>query len=96
VRNGEPVPSIGEPDSSAMTLPETTQFLALIEADQVAHLALEDHAEFQALPHPLAHRPISKEAQAARAAYGVAPDATTFDATEAVANFRPLLRHRVF
>jgi hypothetical protein len=32
VPNGEPVPAIGEPDSSAMTLPETAQILALIEA----------------------------------------------------------------
>ena len=96
VPNGEPVPAIAEPDSSAMALPETAQILALIEADEGAHLALEDDADFQALPHPLAQRPISTEVQAALAAYGVTPGATTFDAAEAVAKFHPLLRHRVF
>jgi hypothetical protein len=96
VPNGEPVPAIGEPDSSAMALAETAQVLALIEADEGAHLALEDDADFQALPHPLAQRPISPQAQTALAAYGVTPNATTFDAAEAVARFHPLLRHRVF
>jgi hypothetical protein len=96
VPTGEPVPAIGEPDSSAMALPETAQILALIEADEGAHLALEDDAEFQALPHPLAQRPISQAAQEALAAYGVTPSATTFDAAEAAARFHPLLRHRVF
>ncbi len=96
VPNGEPIPAIGEPDSSAMTLPETAQILALIEGDEGAHLALEGDLDFQALPHPLAQHPISPEVQAALASYGVAPDATTFDAAEAVARFHPLLRHRVF
>jgi hypothetical protein len=96
VPNGEPVPAIGEPDLSAMAVTETAQILALIEADEGAHLALEDDADFQALPHPLAQRPISPQAQTALAAYGVAPGATTFDAAEAVARFHPLLRHRVF
>jgi hypothetical protein len=96
VPQGEPVPAIGESDASEMTLPESAQILALIEADEGAHLALEDDAEFKALPHPLAQRPISTAAQEALAAYGVAPGATTFDATEAVARFHPLLRHRVF
>jgi hypothetical protein len=79
-----------------MALPATAQILALIEADEGAHLALEDDADFQALPHPLAQRAISTEAQAALAAYGVEPGATTFDAAEALAKFHPLLRHRVF
>ena len=96
VPSGEPVPAIDEPDSTAMALPETAQILVLIEADEGAHLVLEDDAEFQALPHPLAQRSISSQAQAALAAYGVAADATTFDAAEAVAKFHPLLRHRVF
>jgi hypothetical protein len=61
-----------------------------------AHLALEDDAEFEALPHPLAQRAIPQAAQQALAAYGVAPGATTFDATELVARVHPLLRHRVF
>ncbi len=96
VPNGEPVPAIAEPDSSAMALPETAQILALIEADEGAHLALEDDVDFQALPHPLAQRPISPAVQEALAAYGVAPGATTFDAAELVARVHPLLRHRVF
>lgn len=96
VPNGEPVPAIGEPDSSEMALLEAAQILALIEADEGAHLALQDDTEFQVLPHPLAQRPISTAAQEALAPYGVAPGATTFDAAEAVAQFHPLLRHRVF
>jgi hypothetical protein len=96
VPQGEPIPAIGESDSSAMALPETARVLALIEADEGAHLALEDDAEFEALPHPLAQRAIPQAAQQALAAYGVAPGATTFDATELVARVHPLLRHRVF
>jgi len=96
VPNGEPVPAICESDASEMAVPESAQILALIEADEGAHLALEDDADFQALPHPLAQRPISPEAQAALASYGVRPGATTFDATELVARVHPLLRHRVF
>jgi hypothetical protein len=96
VPNGEPVPAIGEPDSSAMALAETAQILALIEADEGAQLALEDDADFQALPHPLAQRAIPQAAQEALAAYGVTAGANTFDAAEAVAKFHPLLRHRVF
>ena len=61
----EPVPAIAERDAAEMALPDTAQILALIEADEGAHLALEDDAEFQALPHPLAQRPISQAAQEA-------------------------------
>jgi len=96
VPGGEPVPAIGEPDSAVMALPATAQILALIEADEGAHLALEGDPDFQALPHPLAQRPISPEAQTALASYGVGLGATTFEVAEAVANFHPLLRHRVF
>lgn len=73
-----------------------TPILVLVEADEGAHLALEDDAAFEALPHPLAQKPISGAAQSALAAHGVAPGATTFDAAEAVARAHPLLRHRVF
>jgi hypothetical protein len=82
--------------SIAPTETDATQILVLIEADEGAHLALEDDAAFEALPHPLAQKPISEEAQTALAAYGVAPGASTFDAAEAVARVHPLLRHRVF
>jgi hypothetical protein len=73
-----------------------TRILVLIEADEGVHLALEDDAAFEALPHPLAQKPISDVAQSALAPHGVAPGATTFDAAEAVARIHPLLRHRVF
>jgi hypothetical protein len=72
------------------------RILALIEADEGVHLTLEDDAAFEALPHPLAQKPISDAAQSALAAHGVTPGATTFDAAEAVARLHPLLRHRVF
>jgi hypothetical protein len=73
-----------------------TPILVLVEADEGAHLSLEDDAAFEALPHPLAQKPISDAVQSALAAHGVAPGATTFDAAEAVARAHPLLRHRVF
>ena len=72
------------------------QILVLIDADEGVHLALEDDAAFEALPHPLAQKPISDAAHAALAPHGVAPGATTFDAAEALARLHPLLRHRVF
>jgi hypothetical protein len=75
---------------------DATLILVLVEADEGAHLALEDEPAFEALPHPLAQKVISPAAQAALAAHGVAPGATTFDAAEAVARIHPLLRHHVF
>ena len=75
---------------------DTTRVLVLIEADEGVHLALEDDAAFQPLPHPLAQKPIPDAAQSALAPHGVASGATTFDAAEAVARVHPLLRHRVF
>jgi len=74
----------------------SSPILALIEADEGTHLALEDDAAFEALPHPLAQKPISDAAQTVLAAHGIAPGATTFDVAEAVARAHPLLRHRVF
>src|SRR4029077_601785 len=75
---------------------ESTPVVALIEADEGAHLALEDDDAFEALPHPMSQLPISESAQAALARHGVAPGATTFDASEAIARLHPLLRHRIF
>lgn len=75
---------------------ETTPILALIEADEGAHLALQDDCEFEALPHPLSQKPVSDAAVEALAAHGVAPGATMFEAAETVARVHPLLRHRVF
>lgn len=77
-------------------LDDATPIAVLVEADEGAHLALEDDAAFEALPHPLAQQPISAAAQAALAPHGVAPGATTFDAAEALARLHPLLKHRVF
>ncbi len=72
------------------------KILLLVEADEGVHLSLEDDPAFEALPHPLAQKPISDAAQSALARHGVAPGATTFDAAEALARVHPLLRHRVF
>jgi hypothetical protein len=79
----------GAPDDS-------TQVLALVEADEGVHLALEDDKSWEALPHPLAQKPVSPAVQAALAHLAVAPGATTFDAAESAARVHPLLRHRVF
>lgn len=81
---------------SDVTGDDATMILVLVEADEGAHLALEDDAAFEALPHPLTQAPISDAAQTALAAHGVAPGASTFDAAEALARIHPLLRHRVF
>jgi hypothetical protein len=86
----------GEESAFGLSQPDDAmRILVLIEADEGAHLALEDDAAFEALPHPLAQKPISDAAQAALAPHGVAPGATTFDAAEAAARIHPLLRHRV-
>jgi hypothetical protein len=82
--------------TAALAPEESTPILVLVEADEGAHLALEDEPRFEALPHPLTQKPISQAAQSALGAHGVAPGATTFDAAEAVARIHPLLRHRVF
>ena len=83
-------------NSHWVALETSSSILVLIEADEGAHLALEDDGEFEALPHPLAQKPISEAAQTVLAAHGVAAGATTFDAAEVIARVHPLLRHRVF
>jgi hypothetical protein len=70
--------------------------IALVEADEGAHLTLEDDAAFEALPHPLAQKPITQTARAALASHDVPYGATTFDVAEAMGRAHPLLRHRVF
>lgn len=72
------------------------RLLVLVEADEGAHLALEDDPAFEPLPHPLAMKAVSDAARTALAAHGVAPGASTFDVAEAAARVHPLLRHRVF
>jgi hypothetical protein len=83
-------------DSSAAPPRDSTRILVLVEADEGAHLALEDDPALEPLPHPLTQRPISAAAQSALAHLGVTPGASTFDAAEAAARVHPLLRHRVF
>jgi hypothetical protein len=75
---------------------DTTRILVLVEADECAHLALEDDAAFEPLPHPLAQKSISDAAQSFLAPHGVASGATTLDVAEAVGRAHPLLCHRVF
>ena len=75
---------------------ENPRILILVEADEGAHLALEDDRAFEPLPHPLAQKAISAAAREALAGCGVPSGATTFDVAEALAKFHPLLRHRVF
>jgi len=84
---------LGAPNEASA---DATPILVLVEADEGAHLALEDESAFEALPHPLTQKPVSPAAQSALAVHGVAPGATTFEAAEVVARVHPLLRHRVF
>jgi hypothetical protein len=83
-------------NSHWLALPPSASILLLVDADEGAHLALEDDASFEALPHPLALKPISEAAQSVLSALGVVAGATTFDAAEIAARAHPLLRHRVF
>jgi hypothetical protein len=75
---------------------DAARIVVLVDADEGVHLALDDDAAFEALPHPFAPKAISHAAHEALAAHGVAPGSTTFDAAEAVARAHPLLRPRVF
>ena len=82
--------------ATATELGVRAPILVLVEGDEGAHLALEDDAAFEALPHPLGQRPIPDSSQVALATIGVTSGATTFDVAEAAARIHPLLRHRVF
>jgi hypothetical protein len=82
--------------AQSLVLNDSARVLTLVEADEGVHLNLEADSEFEALPHPLAQKPISDRAEKALAAHGVPAGATTFDATETVGRVHPLLRHRVF
>lgn len=75
---------------------DTTPIIVLVEADEGAHLALEDDSAFEGLPQPLAQKPISQSAHVALASHDVPYRATTFDVAEAVGRAHPLLRYRVF
>lgn len=73
-----------------------TSVLALITADEAAHIALESDAECEVLPHPLSRSPISERVVAALAPFGVIPGDDTFTVSEKLARVNPLLRHRIF
>jgi hypothetical protein len=88
--------ALDSPAPAGASLNNDARILVLIEADEGVHLALEDNPAFEALPHPLAQKPISDAAQSALAPHGVPPGATTFDAMETLARVHPLLKHRVF
>lgn len=90
-----PAKAEGEADPKGASAGDA-RILVLVEADEGVHLALEDEPAFEALPHPLAQKPISESAQATLAQHGVPAAATTFDVAEMLARVHPLLRHRVF
>ena len=91
------VPDAGAHTSAHDAQPSAaTRIIVLVDADEGVHLALDDDAAFEALPHPFAPKAISHAAHEALAAHGVAPGSTTFDAAEAIARAHPLLRPRVF
>jgi len=92
-RNGV---SVEQTQAKARATDDATPILALIDADEGAHLAMENDAEFEELPHPLARTPVSKHVTAALAPFGVVRGDDTFTVAEKVAHVNPLLRHRVF
>lgn len=75
---------------------DATPILALIDADEAAHIALENDAAFEPLPHPLARTPVSARVARALEPFGVASGDDTFTVAEKLARVNPLLRHRVF
>jgi hypothetical protein len=73
-----------------------TFVLALITASEAAHIALENGAEAEALPHPLARTAVSDRVATALASFGVAQGDDTFTVAEKVGRVNALLRYRVF
>lgn len=70
--------------------------LAVVTADEGAHISLETDTEFEALPHPFSRAPISERVVAALAPFGVIPGDDTFTVAEKLGRVNPLFRHRVF
>lgn len=70
--------------------------LAVITADEAAHISLETDPEFEPLPHPLSRTPVSERVAAALAPLGVIPGDDTFTIAEKISRVNPLLRYRVF
>lgn len=75
---------------------DTALVLALITADEAAHIALENDSDVEPLPHPLARTPVSERVASALARFGVVRGDDTFTVAEKLARVNPLLRHRVF
>lgn len=75
---------------------DDTPIVILVEADEGAHLKLEDDPTITQLPQTLAQKVLPESVQKALAGKGVPPGATTFDAAETLAKIHPLLRYRVF
>jgi len=89
--------ALSNDDSAASReLTDATRIIVLVDADEGVHLALDDDAAFEALPHPFAPKAISHAAHEALASHGVTPGSTTFDAAEVIARAHPLLRPRLF
>lgn len=93
VEEGQAKARLGE---QACAADDATQILALVDADEGAHLAMENDAEFEMLPHPLARVPVPQRVSTALAQFGVAHGDDTFAVAEKLARVNPLLRHRVF
>ncbi|MFZ0635823.1 MAG: hypothetical protein WA755_04860 [Candidatus Acidiferrales bacterium] len=81
---------------AAVTAANDAPILALVEADEGVHNSLDADPEWEALPHPLANKPVSDRVASALVSHGVTPGATTFDVADAVARAHPILRYRVF
>jgi hypothetical protein len=75
---------------------DATLVFALITADEAQHIALENDAQVEPLPHPLARTAVSERVAEALAPYGVVSGDDTFTVAEKLARVNPLLRHRVF
>ncbi|MGH9776075.1 MAG: hypothetical protein ACRD50_14140 [Candidatus Acidiferrales bacterium] len=80
----------------SLSLTGSSTILALVEADEALHLELEQHAAWEALPHPLAAKPVGQRIARKLAGQGIAPSETAFEVAEKLSRTHPLLRHRVF
>jgi hypothetical protein len=87
---------LNAPQEQGSATNDGTLVFALITADEAAHIALENDAETEPLPHPLARTPISERVAGALAPFGIAAGDDTLTVAEKLAHVNPLLRHRVF
>ena len=73
-----------------------TKILALVEADEGIHNVLSQRADWHELPHPLSPKIIPESIAQALSPLGATPFSTSFETTESVAKWHPIMRHRVF